>query len=158
MASAGVVDSQSVPGAATVAADTRGHDAGKKVKGRKRHLVLNTTGLLIVVLVKAASVQDRDGSIRVLDRACLSSRRWSRSSATTGSRGVHALTARARARNLHRSPAPGLDPFDVAGKTLATTARRAFTVTIDNVAVDGSFPSAGDADGAAAWAEAVRAP
>ena len=69
LASAGVVDSQSVPGAATVGADTRGYDAGKKVNGRKRHLVVDTTGLLIVVLVTAASVQDRDGGIRVLDRA-----------------------------------------------------------------------------------------
>ncbi len=68
-ASAGVVDSQSVPGAATVGADSRGYDAGKKVNGRKRHLVVDTLGLLIVVLVTAASVQDRDGGIRVLDRA-----------------------------------------------------------------------------------------
>ena len=44
-------------------------DAGKKVNGRKRHLVVDTLGLLIVVLVTAASVQDRDGGVRVLDRA-----------------------------------------------------------------------------------------
>jgi transposase len=69
MASAGVVDSQSVPGAATVGADTRGYDAGERVNGRKRHLVVDTGGLLLVVLVTAASVQDRDGGIRVLDRA-----------------------------------------------------------------------------------------
>ena len=69
MASAGVVDSQSVPGAATVGKASRGYDAGKKVNGRKRHLVVDTLGLLIVVLVTAASVQDRDGGVRVLDRA-----------------------------------------------------------------------------------------
>jgi len=69
MASAGVVDSQSVPGAATVGKTSRGYDAGKKVNGRKRHLVVDTGGLLIVVLVTAASVQDRDGGVRVLDRA-----------------------------------------------------------------------------------------
>jgi transposase len=69
MASAGVVDSQSVPGAATVGKTSRGYDAGKKVNGRKRHPVVDTGGLLIVVLVTAASVQDRDGGIRVLDRA-----------------------------------------------------------------------------------------
>ncbi|WP_100501805.1 IS5 family transposase [Geodermatophilus chilensis] len=68
-ASAGAVDSQTVPGAATVGKGSRGYDAGKKVNGRKRHLVVDTLGLLIVVLVTAASVQDRDGGIRVLDRA-----------------------------------------------------------------------------------------
>src|SRR3954471_25030334 len=68
-ASAGAVDSQTVPGASTVGRDSRGWDAGKKVNGRKRHLVVDTLGLLIVVLVTAASVQDRDGGVRVLDRA-----------------------------------------------------------------------------------------
>lgn len=69
MASAGAVDSQTVPGAATVGRGSRGWDAGKKTNGRKRHLVVDTLGLLIVVLVTAASVQDRDGAVRVLDRA-----------------------------------------------------------------------------------------
>ncbi|MCA1676862.1 MAG: IS5 family transposase [Actinobacteria bacterium] len=69
MASAGVVDSQSVKGADTVGADSRGYDAGKKINGRKRHIVVDTLGLLVVVLVTAASVQDRDGGRRVLDRA-----------------------------------------------------------------------------------------
>ena len=69
MASAGAVDSQTVPGASTVGKATRGYDAGKKVNGRKRHLVVDTLGLLVVVLVTAASVQDRDGGVRVLDRA-----------------------------------------------------------------------------------------
>src|ERR687893_418614 len=68
-ASAGAVDSQTVPGAATVGRGTRGWDAGKKVNGRKRHLVVDTMGLLVVVLVTAAGVQDRDGGVRVLDRA-----------------------------------------------------------------------------------------
>ena len=69
MASAGAVDSQTVPGASTVGRGSRGWDAGKKTNGRKRHLVVDTMGLLIVVLVTAASVQDRDGAVRVLDRA-----------------------------------------------------------------------------------------
>ena len=69
MASAGAVDSQTVPGASTVGTATRGYDAGKKVNGRKRHLVVDTLGLLVVVAVTAASVQDRDGGVRVLDRA-----------------------------------------------------------------------------------------
>src|SRR3712207_3812170 len=65
MASAGAVDFQTVPGAATVGKATRGWDAGKKTNGRKRHLVVDTGGLLLVVLVTAASVQDRDGGVRV---------------------------------------------------------------------------------------------
>ena len=39
----------------------RGYDAGKKVKGRKRHLLVDTTGLLLKVVVHAADIQDRDG-------------------------------------------------------------------------------------------------
>jgi transposase len=69
MASAGIVDAQSVKGADTVSADSRGFDAGKKVNGRKRHVVVDTLGLLVVVLVTAASVQDRDGGKGVLSRA-----------------------------------------------------------------------------------------
>jgi transposase len=69
MSSAGSVDSQSVKGADTVGAASRGYDAGKKINGRKRHIVVDTLGLLLVVLVTAASVQDRDGGAQVLDRA-----------------------------------------------------------------------------------------
>lgn len=69
MASGGIVDSQSVRGADTVAAGQRGYDAGKKVNGTKRHIVVDTLGLLLVVLVTAASVQDRDGGRAVLARA-----------------------------------------------------------------------------------------
>jgi transposase len=60
--SAGIIDSQSVKAADTVAKATRGYDAGKKVGGRKRFIVTDTLGLLIVVCVVAASVQDRDGA------------------------------------------------------------------------------------------------
>ncbi len=69
MASAGIVDAQSIKGADTVGKDSRGYDAGKKVNGRKRHVVTDTLGLLVVVLVTAASVQDRDGGRGVLARA-----------------------------------------------------------------------------------------
>ena len=69
MASAGIVDAQSVKGADTVGSATRGFDAGKKVNGRKRHIVVDTLGLLIVVLVTTAAVQDRDGGRLVLDKA-----------------------------------------------------------------------------------------
>ena len=66
--SAGVVDSQSLRGADTVGSDSRGSDAGKKANGRKRHIVTDTLGLLLVVVVTAASVQDRDGGRSVLKR------------------------------------------------------------------------------------------
>lgn len=69
MASAGILDAQSVKGADTVGNDSRGYDAGKKTNGRKRHIVTDTLGLLVVVLVTAASVQDRDGGRLVLNRA-----------------------------------------------------------------------------------------
>jgi putative transposase len=58
--SAALVDSQSVKAAESVTATSRGYDAGKKINGRKRHIATDTTGLLLVVLVTAASVQDRD--------------------------------------------------------------------------------------------------
>lgn len=67
-ATGGIVDAQSVKGADTVGAATRGFDAGKKCNGRKRHVVVDTLGLLLVVYVTAASVQDRDGGRRLLDR------------------------------------------------------------------------------------------
>jgi transposase len=69
MASAGIVDAQSVKGADTVGRDSRGYDGGKKVNGRKRHVVVDTIGLLVAVLVTAASLQDRDGGRLVLDKA-----------------------------------------------------------------------------------------
>jgi transposase len=59
---AAIIDAQSVKGADTVGRSTRGYDAGKKVNGRKRHIVVDTIGMLVLVLITAASVQDRDGA------------------------------------------------------------------------------------------------
>ena len=56
---AGVVDSQSVK--TTEAGGLRGYDAGKKINGRKRHLVTDTIGLPLNLAVHAANIQDRDG-------------------------------------------------------------------------------------------------
>jgi len=69
--SAGVIDSQSVKGADTVGADSRGYDAGKKINGRKRFVVTDTCGLLVAVWVLAASWQDRDGAKGALVAATL---------------------------------------------------------------------------------------
>jgi putative transposase len=67
---AAIADSQSVRTAETAARPNRGYDAGKKVNGRKRDIVVDTCGLLLVVLVTAANVQDRDaGRNSLLEQA-----------------------------------------------------------------------------------------
>ncbi|WP_369265154.1 IS5 family transposase [Streptomyces sp. R35] len=71
---AGIIDSQSVKGAASVPAASRGFDAGKRVNGRKRHIVVDTLGLLLVVMVTAASATDRESGQRLLAR--LRERHW----------------------------------------------------------------------------------
>lgn len=63
---AGSIDSQSVKAADTVGAASRGFDAGKKINGRKRHIAVDTLGLLLAVIVTPASVQDRDGAHTLL--------------------------------------------------------------------------------------------
>jgi transposase len=65
--SAGILDSQSVPtgpGSGTI-----GYDAGKKVKGRKRHIIVDTQGTLLAALVTPANVQDPVAAPAVLDQA-----------------------------------------------------------------------------------------
>jgi putative transposase len=65
--SAGAMDTQSVK--TTETRGVRGFDAGKKVKGRKRHLLVDTLGLLLRVLVHGAHIQDRDGAKLLLAQA-----------------------------------------------------------------------------------------
>jgi transposase len=59
---AAIIDSQSVKGSEMVARPDRGYDAGKKINGTKRHIAVDTIGLLLTVLVTAACVQDRDAA------------------------------------------------------------------------------------------------
>jgi putative transposase len=65
--SLGISDSQSVK--TTESDGPKGFDAGKKLEGRKRHLLENILGLLIAIFVAAASVQDRDAAPRLLNEA-----------------------------------------------------------------------------------------
>ncbi|MEU9919387.1 transposase [Streptomyces sp. NPDC051001] len=62
------IDAQSVRAAATVPTASRGYDGGKKVPGRKRHIVTDTLGLLLVVAVTAPNIGDRDAAADLLRR------------------------------------------------------------------------------------------
>ncbi|GAA4334320.1 IS5 family transposase [Flaviaesturariibacter amylovorans] len=66
--SAAIIDAQSVK-TTSVAGEARGFDAGKRVKGRKRHILTDTLGLLICVVVHSAGLQDRLAAPLVLERA-----------------------------------------------------------------------------------------
>ncbi|WP_267383251.1 IS5 family transposase [Sphingomonas sp. GC_Shp_2] len=63
---AAIIDSQSVK--TTEAGGPRGYDAGKKIKGRKRHIVTDTLGNMLDALVRPADIQDRDGAPELIER------------------------------------------------------------------------------------------
>ncbi len=132
--SACVLDAQSVKTSANVPAGGQGIDAGKKIAGRKRHIGVDTLGLLLAVWVTAASVSDNAGGIHLLshiakahpritkaraDTGCrtkaidhgASSASTSRSHAATGPEGLQghppAMGRRADLRLAHETPPPG---------------------------------------------------
>jgi putative transposase len=73
---AGCLDSQSVK--TTALAGVKGYDAGKHIQGRKRHILVDTLGLLLAVAVTSAAVQDRDGAkilLQALGGSCKKLRR-----------------------------------------------------------------------------------
>ena len=65
--SAGIMDSQTAKGIEII--EHSGYDAGKKIKGRKRHLLTDTQGLIVNVVVHSAAIQDREGAKLLLNRS-----------------------------------------------------------------------------------------
>lgn len=64
----GIIDSRGVKSTLVSTGGHTGFDAGKKIKGVKRHIVVDTLGLLLCVVVHSAAIQDRDGAIIVLTK------------------------------------------------------------------------------------------
>lgn len=65
----GIIDAQSVKNT-LVSSEDKGFDAGKKIKGIKRHIIVDTLGLVLAVVIQSASVQDRDGAVDVVSKLC----------------------------------------------------------------------------------------
>lgn len=63
----GIIDAQFVK-STLVSSESKGFDAGKKVKGIKRHIIVDTLGMMLAVVVQSASVQDRDGAMEVVGK------------------------------------------------------------------------------------------
>lgn len=84
--SVGIIDAQSVK-STLVSSQDKGFDAGKRVKGIKRHIIVDTLGLILAVVIQSASVQDRDGAISVIDKLTENWRKIIKIFADSGYRG-----------------------------------------------------------------------
>jgi putative transposase len=65
--SVGIIDAQSVKNT-LVSCEDKGFDAGKRIKGIKRHIIVDTMGLILCVVIQSASVQDRNGALSVIEK------------------------------------------------------------------------------------------
>jgi putative transposase len=63
----GIIDAQSVKNT-LVSSEDKGFDAGKKIKGIKRHIFTDTLGMILAVVIQGASVQDRDGATSTIEK------------------------------------------------------------------------------------------
>lgn len=65
----GIIDAQCVKNT-LIGSEDKGFDAGKKIKGIKRHIIVDTMGLVLAVVIQSASIQDRDGAVEVVNKLC----------------------------------------------------------------------------------------
>lgn len=82
----GIIDAQSVK-STLVSSESKGFDAGKKAKGIKRHIIVDTLRLVLAVVVQGASLQDRDGAMEVINKMAESWRNITKIFADGGYRG-----------------------------------------------------------------------
>ncbi|MFD8385528.1 transposase [Streptomyces sp. NPDC059679] len=83
-----MIDSRSAKGTSAVEAATSGYDSEKKIEGRKRHIVVDTLGLVLVVMVTPASTGDRDAAQDLLAQAARRHHRLRRVWADSGYTGM----------------------------------------------------------------------
>ncbi|WOI62042.1 IS5 family transposase [Streptomyces fradiae] len=105
--SACVLDSQSVKTSANVHLADQGYDAAKKIAGRKRHIVTDTLGLLLTVLVTSAAVHDSTAGTHLLDQIAARHPRVTKAWADSGYKNAaveHAATRGIDLEVVHRTP------------------------------------------------------
>ncbi len=83
----GIIDAQSVKNT-LVSSESRGFDAGKKVKGIKRHIIVDSLGLILAVVIQSGCTQDRDGAVEVVEKLVESWRKIIKIFADSGYRGA----------------------------------------------------------------------
>lgn len=91
----GIIDTQSVKNT-LVSSQEKGFDAGKKIKGIKRHIIVDTLGLVLSVVIQSASLQDRDGAVEVVNKLCESWKKVVKIFADGGYRGQLIKTIKAK--------------------------------------------------------------